>query len=105
MTVAREEIFGPVLTILGYDSVDEAVDIGNDTVYGLAAYVSGTDIDAARKVASRLRAGQVQHQQRLDRPERRPSAASSSRATAASGARTRLPSSWKRRRCWAMCRR
>ena len=59
MTVAREEIFGPVLTILGYETVDEAVEIGNDTVYGLAAYVSGTDIDAARKVASRLRAGQV----------------------------------------------
>ncbi|MDY0746500.1 aldehyde dehydrogenase family protein [Paucibacter sp. R3-3] len=59
MTVAREEIFGPVLVIMGYDTVDEAVEIGNDTVYGLAAYVSGGDIDAARKVASRLRAGQV----------------------------------------------
>lgn len=58
-TVAREEIFGPVLTILGYDTVDEAVAIGNDTPYGLAAYVSGGDLDAARKVASRLRAGQV----------------------------------------------
>ena len=59
MTVAREEIFGPVLTILGYDSVDEAIEIGNDTPYGLAAYVSGTDVEATRKVASRLRAGQV----------------------------------------------
>ena len=59
MTVAREEIFGPVLTILGYDTVDEAVAIANDTPYGLAAYVSGTDADATRKVASRLRAGQV----------------------------------------------
>lgn len=59
MTVAREEIFGPVLTILGYDTVDEAVAIGNDTPYGLAAYVSGTDPEATRKVASRLRAGQV----------------------------------------------
>ena len=59
MTVAREEIFGPVLTILGYDTVDEAVEIGNDTIYGLAAYVSGTDVEATRKVASRLRAGQV----------------------------------------------
>ena len=59
MTVAREEIFGPVLTILGYDTVDDAVRIANDTPYGLAAYVSGTDLDAARKVASRLRAGQV----------------------------------------------
>ena len=59
MTVAREEIFGPVLTILGYDTVDEAVAIANDTPYGLAAYVSGTDTEATRKVASRLRAGQV----------------------------------------------
>ena len=59
MTVAREEIFGPVLTILGYDTVDEAVEIGNDTPYGLAAYVSGTEPEATRKVASRLRAGQV----------------------------------------------
>jgi len=48
-----------VLTIIGYDTVDEAVAIANDTPYGLAAYVSGGDIDAARKVASRLRAGQV----------------------------------------------
>ena len=59
MTVAREEIFGPVLTILGYDTVDEAVTIANDTPYGLAAYVSGTDVDQVRQVASRLRAGQV----------------------------------------------
>ncbi|HSV71289.1 MAG TPA: aldehyde dehydrogenase family protein [Methylibium sp.] len=59
MTVAREEIFGPVLAILGYDTVDEAVRIGNDTPYGLAAYVSGSDADATRQVAARLRAGQV----------------------------------------------
>ena len=59
MTVAREEIFGPVLVVLGYDTVDEAVQIANDTPYGLAAYVSGTDAQATRKVASRLRAGQV----------------------------------------------
>ncbi len=60
MTVAREEIFGPVLTILGYDTVDEAVAIANDTPYGLAAYVSGTDVEAVRKVAGRLRAGRVE---------------------------------------------
>lgn len=59
MTIAREEIFGPVLAILGYDSIEEAVAIGNDTEYGLAAYVSGRDLDAVRTVASRLRAGQV----------------------------------------------
>jgi aldehyde dehydrogenase (NAD+) len=59
MTIAREEIFGPVLSILGYDTVDQAVRIGNDTVYGLAAYISGADMARAREVASRLRAGQV----------------------------------------------
>ncbi len=59
MTVAREEIFGPVLVLIGYDSVDDAVAIANDTPYGLAAYVSGSDLDAVRQVASRLRAGQV----------------------------------------------
>ncbi|MBN8491014.1 MAG: aldehyde dehydrogenase family protein [Burkholderiales bacterium] len=59
MTVAREEIFGPVLVVIGYDTVDEAVAIANDTPYGLAAYVSGGDLEATRKVASKLRAGQV----------------------------------------------
>jgi aldehyde dehydrogenase (NAD+) len=59
MTIAREEIFGPVLAILGYDGVDQAVAIGNDTEYGLAAYVSGNDAEEVRQVASRLRAGQV----------------------------------------------
>jgi aldehyde dehydrogenase (NAD+) len=59
MTVAREEIFGPVLVVLGYDTVDEAIEIANDTPYGLAAYVSGGDLDATRAVAARLRAGQV----------------------------------------------
>jgi aldehyde dehydrogenase (NAD+) len=59
MTIAAEEIFGPVLSILGYDSVDQAIDIGNDTEYGLAAYVQSADLDKARKIASKLRAGQV----------------------------------------------
>jgi aldehyde dehydrogenase (NAD+) len=58
-TVAREEIFGPVLVVIGYDTVEQAVQIANDTPYGLAAYVSGTDLEATRKVASKLRAGQV----------------------------------------------
>ncbi|MGN6498645.1 MAG: aldehyde dehydrogenase family protein, partial [Tsuneonella sp.] len=61
MTIAREEIFGPVVSILGYDNVDEAVAVGNDTEYGLAAYVSGNDPDEVRQVASKLRAGQVIH--------------------------------------------
>ena len=59
MTIAKEEIFGPVLSIMPYDTVDQAVAIGNDTEYGLAAYVSGGDFARVRDVASRLRAGQV----------------------------------------------
>ena len=59
MTIAKEEIFGPVVSILGYDSVDQAIKIGNDTEYGLAAYISGTDMAKVREVASQLRAGQV----------------------------------------------
>jgi aldehyde dehydrogenase (NAD+) len=58
MTIAREEIFGPVLAMLGYDTLDEAIEAGNDTPYGLAAYVQGPE-DAARAVARRLRAGQI----------------------------------------------
>jgi aldehyde dehydrogenase (NAD+) len=59
MTIAKEEIFGPVLTILGYESVDQAIEIGNDTEYGLAGYVNGADIEKARQVARKIRAGQV----------------------------------------------
>jgi aldehyde dehydrogenase (NAD+) len=58
MTIAREEIFGPVLAMLAYETEDQAIAIGNDTVYGLAAYVQGEQ-EHARKVARRLRAGQV----------------------------------------------
>ncbi|MGQ3018495.1 aldehyde dehydrogenase family protein [Phenylobacterium sp.] len=59
MTISREEIFGPVLSILGYEDLDQAIAIGNDTEYGLAAYVNGADLPKAREVASKLRAGQV----------------------------------------------
>jgi aldehyde dehydrogenase (NAD+) len=59
MTIAKEEIFGPVLSILGYETVEQAIDVGNDTEYGLAAYVQGADLGEARKVAAKLRAGQV----------------------------------------------
>jgi aldehyde dehydrogenase (NAD+) len=58
MTIAREEIFGPVLVLIPYDSVDEAVRVGNDTEYGLAAYISGP-LEEARAVARRMRAGTV----------------------------------------------
>ncbi len=59
MTIAREEIFGPVLSILSYEDEDEAVRMANDSEYGLAAYVSSTDLDHARAIASGLRAGTV----------------------------------------------
>ena len=59
MAVAREEIFGPVLCILGYDSLDEAIEIGNDTAYGLAGYVQSRDIDKARAVGREIRAGYI----------------------------------------------
>lgn len=59
MTIAREEIFGPVLCILGYDDLDDAVEIANDTEYGLAGFVSAADLDRAREVARKIRAGSV----------------------------------------------
>ncbi|QEL27083.1 aldehyde dehydrogenase family protein (plasmid) [Bosea sp. F3-2] len=59
MMIAREEIFGPVLAILPYDTLEEAIEIANDTVYGLGAHVQGTDMEKVRDVASRIRAGQV----------------------------------------------
>jgi aldehyde dehydrogenase (NAD+) len=59
MTIAREEIFGPVLTILGYHNIDEAIAIANDTEYGLAGYVAGVDLEKARAVARKLRSGWV----------------------------------------------
>ena len=59
MTIEREEIFGPVLAVMSYENEDEAVRIANDTVFGLAAYVSSSDIDHARAIAARLRAGTI----------------------------------------------
>ncbi|MAA55306.1 MAG: aldehyde dehydrogenase family protein [Porticoccaceae bacterium] len=59
MTIAREEIFGPVLTIIPYETEDEAIDIANDTAYGLAGYVQSGDMSHAREVASKIRAGNV----------------------------------------------
>ena len=59
MTIAREEIFGPVLSILPYENEEQAIDIANDTDYGLYGYVSSGDLDHAKKVANRIRAGSV----------------------------------------------
>jgi aldehyde dehydrogenase (NAD+) len=59
MRIAREEIFGPVLSIMPYESEEEAIRIANETVYGLAAYVQSSNLDHARAVGSRMRAGTV----------------------------------------------
>ena len=60
MTIAQEEIFGPVLAILPYDTEEEALDIANDSVYGLAGGVWAGDAERAKEVARRLRTGQVE---------------------------------------------
>ena len=59
MTIAREEIFGPVLSIIPYDDDEDAVRIANDTPYGLSGYISSGDLDRARNIASRMRTGMV----------------------------------------------
>jgi aldehyde dehydrogenase (NAD+) len=59
MTIAREEIFGPVLTLIGYEDDDDAVRIANDTQYGLSGYVSSADPERAKAIARRLRTGNV----------------------------------------------
>jgi aldehyde dehydrogenase (NAD+) len=59
MTIAREEIFGPVLCMMSYGDEDEAVRIANDSPYGLSGFVSSGDIEYARRVAKRIRAGNV----------------------------------------------
>jgi aldehyde dehydrogenase (NAD+) len=58
MTIAREEIFGPVLVMIGYEDDDDAVRIANETDYGLSGYVSGST-DRARSIARRIRSGNV----------------------------------------------
>ncbi len=59
MTIAQEEIFGPVLVMIGYDDIDHAIDIANDTEFGLAGFVAGADLDLCRSVAKRVRAGSL----------------------------------------------
>lgn len=59
MTIAREEIFGPVLCIIPYENEDDAVRIANDTPYGLSGFVTSGDLDRARRVAKRIRSGNV----------------------------------------------
>jgi aldehyde dehydrogenase (NAD+) len=59
MTIAQEEIFGPVLCVITYETEEDAIRIANDTSYGLHGYVSGTDVQRARRVASQILAGRV----------------------------------------------
>ena len=59
MVIAKEEIFGPVLAIIPYDDLEEAISIANDTIYGLAAYVTGEDREKCLEISRELRAGQI----------------------------------------------
>ena len=65
----QEEIFGPVLSVIAYDSEDEAIRIANDAKYGLHAAVLGTDLARARRVASQIRAGRVVINSMTDDPQ------------------------------------
>jgi aldehyde dehydrogenase (NAD+) len=69
MTIAQEEIFGPVLSVIAYDSEDDAIRIANDSRFGLHAAVIGTDVSRARRVASQLRAGRVVINSMTDDPQ------------------------------------
>ena len=92
MTIAQEEIFGPVLSIIPYDTEEEAIEIANDTVYGLAAGVSGSDERARPCRAEAPRRSGARERRRAAAPAH-PSAATSSRASDASTARTASRSS------------
>ena len=69
MTIAQEEIFGPVLSVIAYDSEDEAIRIANDSKYGLHSAVMGTDLERARRVAAQLRVGRVVINSMADDPQ------------------------------------
>jgi len=69
MAIAQEEIFGPVLSVIAYDSEDEAIRIANDSKYGLHSAVIGTDLQRARRVASQLQAGRVVINNMTDDPQ------------------------------------
>ena len=60
MTISREEIFGPVLSILPFDTEEEAIEMANDTVYGLTNYIQTQDSEKGKRVARQLRSGMVE---------------------------------------------
>jgi aldehyde dehydrogenase (NAD+) len=69
MTIAQEEIFGPVICVIAYDADEDAIRIANDSEYGLQGAVLGTDLQRARRVASRLRTGRVVINGMIDYPQ------------------------------------
>jgi aldehyde dehydrogenase (NAD+) len=69
MRIAQQEIFGPVLSVIAYDSEDQAIEIANDSEYGLHAAVLGTDLQRARRVASQIRSGRVVINNMTDDPQ------------------------------------
>jgi aldehyde dehydrogenase (NAD+) len=69
MAIAQEEIFGPVLCVIAYDSDDEAIRIANDSKYGLHAAVLGANLERARRVASQIRSGRVVINNMTDDPQ------------------------------------
>ena len=89
MTIARRRDFGPVLSVIVYDSEDEAIRIANDSKFGLHSAVLGTDIQRARRVASQLWAGRVAINNMTDDPQA-PWAGSNTRVLAANMANTAL---------------
>jgi acyl-CoA reductase-like NAD-dependent aldehyde dehydrogenase len=103
MSIAREEIFGPVLSVMPYDSEEQAIEIANDTPYGLSTQVASKDPEHARRVARRLRAGQVKINYRPGTPSPR-SAATSSPATAANTPTGPSTTSWRSRASSATAR-
>jgi aldehyde dehydrogenase (NAD+) len=95
---AREEIFGPVLCVIPYRDEAEAVEIANDTMYGLQSYVLSSDVDRARRVAEQLQAGRVVINAAPHEPLP-PSAASSNPASTASMGHPASRRSLNRVRC------
>jgi aldehyde dehydrogenase (NAD+) len=59
MTIAKEEIFGPVLSMMTYETEEEAIEIANNTSYGLAGYVQAKTIEDARRIGAKIRAGRI----------------------------------------------
>jgi aldehyde dehydrogenase (NAD+) len=99
MRIAREEIFGPVLAVLKYDTVDDAVRMANDSIYGLSAGVWSKDVDAARKVAARLRSGTIWINEWHMLSERSPKAGAALHSASPNPCTVPTRPTWRRARC------